>query len=130
MWLCVSSLALVMSKIDTKPLHAACLAEKVTPYARHNQTQKLNEPSHSFVVDEVVPEHSLRSAIQLPPPGDQDFSWHVQDLVLFQSVPKSEDGGVVEIMLRRATVHQHIYGVVAAACPRPRGGTNSRWDQL
>ena len=27
-------------------------------------------------------------------------------------------------MSRRATVHQHIYGVIAAACPRPRGGTD------
>ena len=27
-------------------------------------------------------------------------------------------------MFRRTTVHQHIYGVAAAACPRPRGGTD------
>ena len=40
------------------------------------------------------------------------------------SVPKSGDDGVVEIISRRATVHQRIYGVVAAACPRPRGGTD------
>ena len=29
-------------------------------------------------------------------------------------------------MSRRATIHQHIYGVVAAACPRPRGGTDRK----
>ena len=52
------------------------------------------------------------------------FLWNVQHHVLFQSVPKSGDDGVVEIMSRRATVPQPIYGVVAAACPRPRGGTD------
>ena len=72
----------------------------------------------------VSPEHSLRSAIQFPPPDRRDVAWHVQHRVLFQSVPKSGHDGVVELMSRRVTVHHHIYGVVAAACPRPRGGTD------
>ena len=60
---------------------------------RHPRLKKvvlelLGDEFTCFVVDDVTPEHSLRRAIQFPPPsGGWEFSWHVQHLVLFQSVP-------------------------------------------
>ena len=46
-------------------------------------------------------------------------------MVLFQSLSKSGDDGVVEKVSGRAILRQHIYKVVAEACPRPRGRTES-----
>ena len=84
----------------------------------------LKQSSRSFVVDDVAPEHSLRSYIQFPPPPRSRVFVARPTPYTHPSLLNFGDDGVVEKMSRRATVHQHIYGVVATACPQPHSGND------